>query len=340
MWAERTSMSRCAPATRAISKMILIAIRAASLRWPERRSSSWGVSSVSVMSTQQEACAERVVSAKHKLMMAGQIRAAFHLGDHGVVLADPRLAHDPSPELRPYDALMREGISPGKPSRFVEKSETRGGPAAARRAVYLAIRKDRDVTLSQRPSSLLFGEEYRTVDVPQARLKGVQDFMRVVDRVFYLASQANEARQVGRFQAEAHLLRGHASIESAAERDVRGYRAHARFDRQALRIHERWHVPEADRFHASVLDGCNGFEPPRGDVDGDVGLGLGHVYQPALQRPDSQGYRAVTAGCAVTRIVEEHDAEVRVPVIGFDYEAAVHVGVAARFVDDKRSYVI
>src|SRR5919112_4519756 len=106
-------MSRGAPATRAISKMILIAIRAASPRWPERRSSSWSVSSGSVMgSTQQEARAERVVSAEHQLMIAGQIRATFHLGDHGVELADPHLAHDPSLELRPYDALVRESISP------------------------------------------------------------------------------------------------------------------------------------------------------------------------------------------------------------------------------------
>src|ERR671911_2351927 len=107
MWAERTSRSRCAPATRAISRMILIAKRGASPRWPERRSSSWGVSSVSVIaSTQQEARAEWVVSTEHKLVIAGQIRATFHLGDHCVILADPRLAHDPSPELRAYDALV------------------------------------------------------------------------------------------------------------------------------------------------------------------------------------------------------------------------------------------
>src|SRR3712207_1696122 len=156
MWVERTSMSRRAPATRAISTMILIPIRAASPRWPERRSSSWGVSAGSVMgSTQQEARAQRVVCVEHELVIAGQIRAAFHLGDHGVELADPPLAHDPAPKFRPYDALMSESISPEEPSRVVEESETCGGPAAARRAVYLPVRKDRDVPLPQRPHSFL-----------------------------------------------------------------------------------------------------------------------------------------------------------------------------------------
>ena len=83
-------------------------------------------------------------------MIAGQMRTTFHLGEYGVELIDPRLANDPSPELRPYDAFVRESISPEEPSRVVEESETRGGPAAARRAVYLAIRKDRDVPLPQR----------------------------------------------------------------------------------------------------------------------------------------------------------------------------------------------
>src|SRR5215204_5661171 len=39
-------------------------------------------------------------------------------------------------------------------------------------------------------------------------------------------------------------------------------------------------------------------------------------------------------------LMEEHDPEVRVLVVGFDYEAAVHVGVAARFVNDELPYVI
>ena len=53
------------------------------------------------LSTQQEARAERVVFVEHELVIAGQIRAAFHIGDHGVELADPRLAHNPSPNSVP-----------------------------------------------------------------------------------------------------------------------------------------------------------------------------------------------------------------------------------------------
>ena len=93
---------------------------------------------------------------EHELVIAGQIRAAFHIGDHGVELADPRLAHNPSPKLCPYDALVRESISPDELPRVVEEGETRGGPAAARRAVYLAVREDGNVPLSKRgipPSS-------------------------------------------------------------------------------------------------------------------------------------------------------------------------------------------
>ena len=48
----------------------------------------------------------------------------------------------------------------------------------------------------------------------------------------------------------------------------------------------------------------------------------------------------MSAGGAVTRVVEEHDADVAFVVDRLGHEAAVHVGVAARLVDEQPSNVI
>ena len=84
----------------------------------------------------------------------------------------------------------------------------------------------------------------------------------------------------------------------------------------------------------------NGFESSRRNVNDDAGFGLDQANQPTLQRPRSQRYSAVTADGKVTGVVEEYGAEVRALVVGFGYEAAIHIGVTARFIDDKLSYVI
>ena len=60
----------------------------------------------------------------------------------------------------------------------------------------------------------------------------------------------------------------------------------------------------------------------------------------ALERPRDERDRAVAARGRVALVVEEDDAEVGAVVLGLGDEAAVHVGVAARLVDEQLADVV
>ena len=64
------------------------------------------------------------------------------------------------------------------------------------------------------------------------------------------------------------------------------------------------------------------------------------VDNPALDRPRDERDRAVAARRRVARVVEEDDAEVGTLVLGLGHEAAVHVGVAARLVDQQAANIV
>jgi hypothetical protein len=140
-------------------------------------------------------------------------------------------------------------------------------------------------------------------------------------------AELDQPRQLGRL--DPLLERG---VEGAAEGDVDLPAGR----RQPARMHERRDVPEAHRDDAAALDTGNGVEAPRRDVDDD----LRAVDTAALDRPRDERDRPVPAGGRVARIVEEDDAEVGAAVLGLGDEAAVHVGVAARLVDEQPPDVV
>ena len=101
----------------------------------------------------------------------------------------------------------------------MEESQARRGPAAARRAVYLAVGEDGYVSLGEaRAFDVL--EEDGTVDIPQPGLQGVDDLHWGVQLVLYLASYLDEAWQVGGLDREPQGARLHAGVEGSPKRDV------------------------------------------------------------------------------------------------------------------------
>ena len=125
-------------------------------------------------------------------------------------------------------------------------------------------------------------------------------------------------------------------VERAAEGDVDG----APGDLQPAGVDVRGHVAEAHGLHVAVLDARDRLQPSRGAVDDDAGLRLGRVDDAALDRPRDERDRAVAARGRVARVVEEDDAEVGALVLRLRDEAAVHVGVAARLVDEQAADVV
>src|SRR5262249_62357993 len=116
-------------------------------------------------------------------------------------------------------------------------------------------------------------------------------------------------------------------VVRAAERDI----GVAAGGGQAARMHERGDVPEPHRRDPAVLDPGDSRQPAGWDID-DAPRPLDAS---ALDRPGYERDRAVAARGRVASIVEEDDAEVSPLVLRLGDEAAVHVCVPARLVDEQ-----
>ena len=129
---------------------------------------------------------------------------------------------------------------------------------------------------------------------------------------------------------------GKEGVEGAAERDVD--RAARRFE--PARVDVGRHVPEADGANVAGLDAGDRLEAPGGAVDNDARLRLDRLDHAGLERPGDERDRAVAAGGRVAGVVEEDDAEVGAVVLRLGHEAAVHVRMAARLVDEQLPDVV
>src|SRR6187431_2769887 len=146
-----------------------------------------------------------------------------------------------------------------------------------------------------------------------------------------LPPELDEARELGGI--DAFLDRG---IEGTAESDV--HLASPQLD--TLGPDERRDVAEADRAHAAVLHRRPRLETAGRHIDDDVVLSLVPLDDAVIECPRDERDRPVPARRRVAGVVEEHDAEIGALVVGLDDETAVHVGVAARLVDEKPSNVV
>jgi hypothetical protein len=116
-------------------------------------------------------------------------------------------------------------------------------------------------------------------------------------------------------------------------------------DVQRLRLEtlggdEGRHVAEPDVFHPTAGDGRDHGQPARRRVDDELGLWLRERQHAGLQRGGRERDRAVAARGRVAVVVEEEHAELRPVVDGIGDEAAVHIGMAARLVDQELPHAV
>ena len=97
---------------------------------------------------------------------------------------------------------------------------------------------------------------------------------------------------------------------------------------------ERRHVAEPHRAHLAAVHESPGLEPPGRHVDDDPLLALAPLDHALVECPGDECDRAMAARGRVAGVVEEDDAEIRAVVVRLADEAAVHVRVAARLVDE------
>ncbi len=125
-------------------------------------------------------------------------------------------------------------------------------------------------------------------------------------------------------------------VERPAECDVHRPLA----ELHALRPHEGGNVPEAHGADAAAFDRRPRVETAGRHVDHDVILAFSPLDEPLVERPGHERDRPVAARGRVAGVVEEDDAEIGRRVVRLDDEAAVHVRMAARLVDEKAAYVV
>ena len=229
--------------------------------------------------------------------------------------------------------------SPGRElATGVQDRQPGARPGAARRAIDFAVGEDRDVALG--PAGRVgLGRfwpghglpEDHAVDAAQRRLQGVHDLDGRLQGRAQLALQGDELGEVGGGDPQAERADVERSVERATEPDIEGQVAARGRHHHVEREREGRDVLEADRRDTAVDHGRVAAEPPRRDVHGDVRP----RHAPGLDRPCHEGDRPVPTGRRVALIVEEHHAEVRPVVVGWGHEGAVHVGVAARLVDQQ-----
>ena len=169
------------------------------------------------------------------------------------------------------------------------------------------------------------------VDAAELRFQRVDDLVVSFEVGLDLPAELD---QPGDFTGRDALFEE--GVERTAESDVDG----APRGLEAAGVHVGGHVAEAHGFHIAVLDARDRLQPSRGTVDDDARLRLGRVDDAALDRPRDERDRAVAARGRVARVVEEDDAEVGAIVLRLRHKAAVHVGVAARLVDEQAANVV
>ena len=282
-------------------------------------------------------------SSRVKRVLAGLEGRAFDLGDDRRASADRRTCLDHAGvEDRIDDRSMAERFADADLAAVVEDRQPGRRSGAARRAIDLAVGEDRDVALGQRLVADGFPEDH-AVDATQIGLVWVDD----VDRLFQgrpeLTLQGDQLGERCRLDVEAEGMHVEGAVERAAEPDVERERAAGRLDDDIAGQHERGHVAEADGLDPTgVIEAGRAGQPARGDVDRQRDLVRARLDREAagIDRPGHERDGPVATGRRVALVVEEHDAEVAGRVVGRRDEAAVHVGVAARLVDEELADVV
>ena len=99
-------------------------------------------------------------------------------------------------------------------------------------------------------------------------------------------------------------------------------------------------VSETNGPHVTVKHRRPSDQPTGRCIYGDTDFAVGSLQTSALERPRYQCNRSVPARGAVAGIVKEDHAKICTGIVRGRDEAAIHIGVAARLVDEEASNVV
>src|SRR5215210_1179537 len=119
----------------------------------------------------------------------------------------------------------------------MEDREPRRRPAAAGRAVDLAVGEHGHVPLHERVAALV-GEEDDAVDVAKLRLVRMDDLVPVLHGALDLPTELDQGGQVSGSNVEAGGVGAQRRVEGTAERDVYRQIAPTRRDLEVLEVDE------------------------------------------------------------------------------------------------------
>ena len=263
-------------------------------------------------------------------MLAGAIRASLDLGDDRRNARDLGVADDARAELGVDDAEVRAPRR-AEAARLRSRSASRadvplphGERSTSPSANTVTLRCVNGLSSSCLP-------EDDAVDVAQLGLERMDDVLPRLELALELPPELDEPRQLAGLDA---LLDATRRTRRRTRRRRSGRRARPPRPR---RTPARCGSARSD---AAVPDARPGVETTGRHVDDDVVLALLARDDALVERPGDERDRPVSARGRVARVVEEDDAEIGVVVVRLDDEAAVHVGVAARLVDEQPPHVV
>lgn len=104
--------------------------------------------------------------------------------------------------------------------------------------------------------------------------------------------------------------------------------------------HERWHVDEPNPADVAPVPGDECLDEATWGVDAHASLGHRPMHPAEFGGGGGQGNDAVTAMWAVVDVLHEDDTEIGRLADGFGEEAAIHVGMSARFEHELAAVVV
>src|SRR5919106_4700440 len=181
-----------------------------------------------------------------------------------------------------HDAPVDERSASVELARLIQQSETSRRATPTRRAIYLAVGKDRHVPLTEVTRRIVVLVEDHSVDVTQLRLDGVHDLVLLFDRELDFATNLDQRRQVRRLHAQANIGCKNGSVEGSPVRDVeRDITRTGRHD-DTFGMDEGRDVGEAHGANPAVLDAGNRLEPSGRYIHDDGGFVPGDPDDAAL----------------------------------------------------------
>ena len=281
-------------------------------------------------------------------VLAGPVGRALDLGDRPTACRRPAGPSSIDPARRTRESTIdrwRNGSPIAELAAGVQDRQPRRRSRAARRAVDLAVGEDRHVALRRRPASTAAPRRSRRRCRARSGSIGMDDVERRARAPGAARAAGRSARGARRLDAGARAAgrrRCRRTRHRTPTSSVSGPRADVGPSRPArARTTGTFRKRTASTRPSSSSRARAGQAAAR-HVDGDGDLACARRDRDAagLDRPGHERDRPVAARRRVALVVEEHDAEVRPVVVRRRDEAAVHVGVAARLVDEQPADIV